>query len=477
MAENDKPVLRFAPSPTGMLHIGGARTALFNWLYARHTGGKFLLRIEDTDRERSTPQAVAAIIDGLSWLGLSWDDEIVYQFSRAQRHRETAEKLLAEGKAYRCYATPAELEEMRNAQRAAGKPIRYDGRWRDRDPAKAPAGAPSVIRLRAPQEGETIVKDVVQGEVRFANDQLDDMILLRSDGTPTYMLAVVVDDFDMGITHIIRGDDHLNNAARQLQLIRALGWPEPLYGHLPLIHGPDGAKLSKRHGAQAVGEYRDMGYLPETMRNYLLRLGWSHGNDEIIPTSQAIAWFNLENIGKSPARLDFKKLDNLNAHYLREAEADALADEITHLIGRRTPPQVLSETARARLIAAMPALKERAKTLVELAQSAEFLFSDGPRQPGEAAARVLTSDARQTNAEFLRLTAEVPWTAAALETTARTFAETKGLKLGQVAQPLRAALTGQTTSPPIFAMLEVLGKEESVKRISAFASRPGVHKD
>ena len=469
MAENQKPVLRFAPSPTGMLHIGGARTALFNWLYARHTGGHFLLRIEDTDRERSTPEAVAAIIDGLTWLGLNWDDEIVYQFSRVNRHRETAEKLLAEGKAYRCFATAAELEEMRAAQRAAGKPIRYDGRWRNRDPSQAPQGAPSVIRLRAPQTGETIVKDVVQGEVRFANDQLDDMVLLRSDGTPTYMLAVVVDDFDMGITHIIRGDDHLNNAARQLQLIRALGWPEPVYGHVPLIHGPDGAKLSKRHGAQAVGEYRDMGYLPETMRNYLLRLGWSHGNDEIIPTPQAIQWFNLENIGKSPARLDFKKLDNLNAHYLRETDDGTLADEVAHLVGRENPPRVLSPIARTRLVAAMPALKERAKTLVELVQAAEFLFTDGPPTPDEAAAKVLTSEAKRTIGEYLRLVADSPWTGTALEEKARIFAAAKGLKLGQVAQPLRVALTGRTTSPPIFAMLEVLGREESEKRITACA--------
>jgi glutamyl-tRNA synthetase len=467
MAENHKPVLRFAPSPTGMLHIGGARTALFNWLYARHTGGKFLLRIEDTDRERSTPQAVAAIIEGLTWLGLNWDGEIVYQFTRVARHREIAEKLLAEGKAYRCFATAAELDEMRAAQRAAGKPIRYDGRWRDRNASEAPSGAPSVIRLRAPQSGETIVKDVVQGDVRFANEQLDDMILLRSDGTPTYMLAVVVDDYDMGITHIIRGDDHLNNAARQLQLIRALGWPEPVYGHLPLIHGPDGAKLSKRHGAQAVGEYRDMGYLPETMRNYLLRLGWSHGNDEIIPTPQAIEWFNLENIGKSPARLDFKKLDNLNAHYLRETDNGALADEIAHLNG---PSHALSEKARARLIAAMPELKERAKTLVELAQAAEFLFTDGPRELDAAAQKILTPEARRISAEFLQTVGDAPWNGTVLEEKARAFAEAKGLKLGQVAQPLRAAITGRTTSPPIFAMLEVLGKEESVARISAFAT-------
>ncbi len=470
MTEIGKPVLRFAPSPTGMLHIGGARTALFNWLYARHSGGRFLLRIEDTDRERSTPEAVSAIINGLSWLDLTWDNEIVYQFSRAGRHREIAEKLLAEGKAYRCYATPAELEEMRAAQRAAGKPIRYDGRWRDRDPAEAPPGAPFAIRLKAPQTGETIIHDVVQGEVRFANEQLDDMVLLRSDGNPTYMLAVVVDDFDMAITHIIRGDDHLNNAARQLQLIRALGWPEPVYGHLPLIHGPDGAKLSKRHGALAVEAYRDMGYLPETMRNYLLRLGWSHGNEEIIPTTQAIEWFNLDNIGKSPARLDFKKLDNLNAHYIRSMDDKVLADEIAAFLARETPPRRLTDKARSRLIAAMGSLKDRAKTILEFIAGADFLFTDGVRQPDEAAAKVLTDEAKRLNGEFLAATEGAPWSAPVLEEKARELANAKGLKLGQVAQPLRAAATGRTTSPPIFAMLEVLGREESVARIKSFSA-------
>src|SRR6201986_5060823 len=367
MNGNRKPVLRFAPSPTGMLHIGGARTALFNWLYARHTGGTFLLRIEDTDRERSTPEAVAAILNGLEWLGLDWDGQTVYQFARAGRHREIAEQLLKEGKAYRCFATAEELDAMRAEQRAAGRPMRYDGRWRDRDPSEAPAGAPFVVRLKAPQTGETIVHDVVQGDVRFGNEQLDDMVLLRSDGTPTYMLAVVVDDFDMGVTHVIRGDDHLNNAARQLQIIHAMGWPEPVYGHLPLIHGPDGAKLSKRHGALAVEAYRDMGYLPETMRNYLLRLGWSHGDDEIISTDQAIEWFNFESIGKSAARMDYKKLDNLNGHYIRETADATLVAEVIAFLARPTPPVVLSDTARHRLQAAMPGLKERAKTLVELA--------------------------------------------------------------------------------------------------------------
>jgi glutamyl-tRNA synthetase len=470
MTENSKPVLRFAPSPTGYLHIGGARTALFNWLYARHTGGRFLLRIEDTDRERSTPEAVEAILNGLTWLGLNWDDEPLYQFSRAQRHREVAEHLLAEGKAYRCYATPQELDEMRAAQRAAGKPIRYDGRWRERDPKDAPADVPFVIRLKAPRTGETIVHDVVQGDVRYANDQLDDMVLLRGDGTPTYMLAVVVDDFDMGITHVIRGDDHLNNAARQLQIISAMGWPVPVYGHVPLIHGPDGAKLSKRHGALAVEAYRDMGYLPETMRNYLLRLGWSHGDDEIISTEQAIAWFDLANIGRSPARLDFKKLDNLNGHYLRAADDASLAKEVAVFHGRLHPQAPLSARAQERLVKAMPGLKDRAKTLLELDQSAEFLYTDGPRTLDDAAAKILTAEARAANTALLAALSATGWTAAALEGAARDFATANGLKLGQVAQPLRAALTGRATSPPIFAMLEALGRDESVARIKAYAT-------
>jgi glutamyl-tRNA synthetase len=470
MTENKKPVLRFAPSPTGYLHIGGARTALFNWLFARHTGGTFLLRIEDTDRERSTPEAVDAILKGMEWLGLDWDGQTVYQFARASRHRQVAEQLLAEGKAYKCFATAAELDEMRAAQRAAGKPIRYDGRWRDRDPSEAPAGAPFVIRLRAPQTGETIVHDIVQGDVRFANDQLDDMVLLRSDGTPTYMLAVVVDDRDMGVTHIVRGDDHLNNAARQLQIIHAMGWDIPVYAHVPLIHGPDGAKLSKRHGALAVEAYRDMGYLAETMRNYLLRLGWSHGNDETISTDQAIGWFNLESIGRSPARLDFKKLDNLNAHYIRQMPDGALADEIARMLALEKPPRELDARTTERLVRAMPGLKERAKTIVELTASAEFLYTDGPRTLEPEAEKILTPEGRQTLAALTAELAESPWNAAAIEEKARAFADAKSLKLGQVAQPLRAALTGRTTSPPIFQVLEVLGKEESLARLRAYAT-------
>jgi glutamyl-tRNA synthetase len=470
MTQNPKPVLRFAPSPTGMLHIGGARTALFNWLYARHTGGTFLLRIEDTDRERSTPEAVAAILNGMEWMGLNWDGEAIYQFARAARHREVAEQLLAEGKAYRCFATPQELTEMREAQRAAGKPIRYDGRWRDRDPSEAPPGAPSVIRLKARTDGETIVRDLVLGDVRFANDQLDDMVLLRSDGTPTYMLAVVVDDADMGITHVIRGADHLNNAARQLQIIEAMGWPVPVYGHLPLINGPDGQKLSKRHGALAVEAYRDMGYLPETMRNYLLRLGWSHGDDEIIPTARAIEWFDFSAVGKSPARMDYKKLDNLNGHYIRETADAALVAEVTAFAARQTPPRILSEKARERLLAAMPSLKERAKTLVQLDQGAEFLYTDGPRDLDAGAAKILTPEARAVMARTLPALEATDWSGPALEAAARAFAESNGLKLGDVAQPLRAAVTGKTTSPPLFEMLALLGREESLIRLRAYGS-------
>ena len=470
MTQNSKPVLRFAPSPTGMLHIGGARTALFNWRYARHTGGKFLLRIEDTDRERSTPEAVAAILNGMEWMGLDWDGEAIYQFARAARHREVAEQLLARGNAYRCYTTAEELTQMREAQRAAGKPVRYDGRWRNRDASEAPAGVPSVVRLKARDEGETIVHDLVLGDVRFANDQLDDMVLLRSDGTPTYMLAVVVDDFDMGVTHVIRGADHLNNAARQLQIIEAMGWPTPTYGHLPLINGPDGQKLSKRHGALAVEAYRDMGYLPETMRNYLLRLGWSHGDEEIIPTAKAIEWFDFSAVGKSPARMDYKKLDNLNGHYIREAADAVMVAEVTAFAARENPPRILSEQARSRLLAAMPPLKERAKTLVQLDQGAEFLYTDGPRDLDPAAAKILTPEARAVMARTLPALEATDWSGPTLEAAARAFAEAGGLKLGDVAQPLRAALTGKTTSPPLFEMLALLGREESLIRLRAYGN-------
>ena len=470
MTETKKPVLRFAPSPTGYLHLGNARTALFNWLYARHTGGTFLLRIEDTDRERSTDEAVATILNGLEWLGLNWDGQTVYQFARSGRHRQIAEQLLAQGLAYRCYATPQELDEMRQQQRAAGKPVRYDGRWRDRDPSEAPAKAAFVVRLKAPQTGETIVHDVVLGDVVFQNEHLDDMVLLRSDATPTYMLAVVVDDFDMGVTHVIRGADHLNNAARQLQLINALGWSVPIYGHLPMIHGPDGQKLSKRHGAVAVEAYRDMGYLPETMRNYLLRLGWSHGDAEIISTEQAVAWFDLENIQKSPARMDFKKLDNLNGHYIRMTPDDALASEVVSFLARETPPRTLSAEARARLQRAMPALKERAKTLVELIRGSEFLYASGPPALDAAAEKLMLPESRMLIGRLFPKLEASEWSGPALEAEARAFAEAAGVKLGQVAQPLRAALTGRTSSPPLFEMMEVLGREESLSRIRVYAA-------
>jgi glutamyl-tRNA synthetase len=470
MTENKRPVLRFPPSPTGYLHIGGARTALFNWLYAKHTGGTFLLRIEDTDRERSTPEAVAAIFNGLEWLGLNWDGQTTYQSARASRHLELADLLLARDKAYRCFATPAELDEMRAKQRAEGRPVRYDGRWRDRDPSEAPAGTPFVIRLKTEQTGETIVNDLVLGEVRFQNDQLDDMILVRSDGTPTYMLAVVVDDYDGGVTHVLRGADHLNNTPRQLQIIRALGWPEPIYGHVPLIHGPDGAKLSKRHGALAIEAYRDMGYLPETIRNYLLRLGWSHGNDEIISTEQAIKWFNLENIQKSPARMDFKKLDNLNGHYIRGRADESLVSEVEAFLSRETPPRPLDAKARERLKLAMPSLKERAKTLVELIQSADFLYSDGPRVLDASAEKLLSTGSRDLVRRSLSVLEATDWTAARLEEAARNFADAEGLKLGQVAQPLRAAVTGKASSPPLFEMMALLGREESLTRIRAYAA-------
>ncbi|MGE5547238.1 MAG: glutamate--tRNA ligase [Solirubrobacterales bacterium] len=458
-------VTRFAPSPTGYLHIGGGRTALFNWLFARHNGGKFLLRIEDTDRARSTTQAVDAIFEGIEWLGLDWDGDAVFQFARSDRHAEVARKLVEEGKAYYCYCTPEELEKIREEQRAAGKPMRYPGIWRDRDPSEAPKDRPGVVRLKAPQAGETIIADLVQGEVRVANDQLDDMVLLRADGTPTYMLSVVVDDHDMGITHVIRGDDHLTNAFRQTQLYRACGWDTPIFAHIPLIHGPDGAKLSKRHGALGVDAYRDMGYLPEAMRNYLLRLGWSHGDDEIIATEQAIEWFNLESVGRSPSRFDFTKLTALNGHYMRQAEDDRLV-ELTLPFMEKSLGAPVDEAGRARLRAGMTGLKERAKTLIELADSALFYVRPRPLALDEKAQKLLDEDGRNTLAGFVeRIRGVEPWNKESLEEAARVFAEESSLKLGKIAQPLRAALSGSTVSPPIFEVMEVLGRAETLARI------------
>jgi glutamyl-tRNA synthetase len=459
-------VCRFAPSPTGFLHIGGARTALFNWLYARHHGGKFRLRIEDTDRARSTPEAVEAILDGLSWLGLEWDDEVVYQFARAPRHAEVARQLLAEGKAYYCYCTPQELEEMRAKAKAEGRPTNYDRRWRDRDPKDAPPGAAPVIRIKAPLTGQTVIHDQVQGDVVIDNQQLDDMILLRADGTPVYMLSVAVDDHDMGITHVIRGDDHLNNAARQMMLIQAMGWPVPAYAHIPLIHGPDGAKLSKRHGALGVDAYRDMGYLPEALRNYLLRLGWSHGDEEIIPTGKAIEWFDLDAVGRSAARFDFAKLANLNGHYIRETPNDRLVDLILPRLEAAIGSGI-DAAGRQRLIAGMDGLKPRAKTLVELAEIAAFYVRPRPLPIGEAAAKQLDTAARgRLLALRQSLTAVEDWNAATLEAVVRSAAETAGAKLGAYAQPLRAALTGSVTSPPIFEVMQALGKAESLARLA-----------
>ena len=456
-------VTRFAPSPTGFLHIGGARTALFNWLFARHHGGRFLLRIEDTDRKRSTPEAIEAIKNGLRWLELDWDGEEVYQFSRADHHAALARQLLEDGKAYHCYASPEELQAMRETARAEGRPMRYDGRWRDRPASDAPEGVKPVVRLKMPQSGEITIEDLVQGAVTVANDQLDDMVLLRADGTPTYMLSVVVDDHDMAVTHVIRGDDHLTNAFRQYQLYLALGWTPPAFAHIPLIHGADGAKLSKRHGALGVEAYRDeMGYLPEALRNYLLRLGWGHGDDEIISTQQAIEWFDLSGVGKSPSRFDFAKLDNLNGIYLREAETDRLVKALADIYGDKLDP-----TGRARLQAGMDGLKARAKNLLELSELAEFYISPRPLTLNAKAEKALSDEARSLLSRLLpHFQALSVWDEEAIDATVRTFAETEAVKLGAVAQPLRAALTGSNISPGIFEVAAILGRDEALARIA-----------
>ncbi len=462
---NQDVVTRFAPSPTGFLHIGGARTALFNWLFTRHHGGTFRLRIEDTDRARSTEEAITAILDGLRWLELDWDDEVFYQSERAGRHAEVANGLLTAGKAYRCYCTPEELQEMRAKARAEGSARLYDGHWRDRDPTEAPAGVDPVIRLKMPLTGETVIQDAVQGEVTVPNAQLDDMVLLRADGTPTYMLSVVVDDHDMEITHVIRGDDHLTNAFRQTQLFRAAGWAEPVFAHIPLIHGPDGAKLSKRHGALGIEAYRDLGYLPQALRNYLLRLGWSHGDDEIIPTDQAIAWFDLSGVNKAAARFDFDKLNSLNAHYLRETD-DAVLVELIRPRLEGALGGTLDEARLSRLERGMPGLKERAKTLAELADNAMFYVADRPLAFDDKAQKILSDlDAQVLLNELIPVfEGQEDWSEEGIETTARHFAEMQGVKLGKIAQPLRAALTGTTTSPGIFEVVAVLGPEEFMAR-------------
>ena len=463
-------ITRFAPSPTGYLHIGGARTALFNWAFARGQNGKMLLRIEDTDRERYTTGAVDAILDGLTWLGLTWDGEAVSQFERADRHREVALELVKRGKAYHCYCTPEELDAMRAKAEAEKRPIRYDGTWRDRDASEAPAGVKPVIRFRAPQEGETVINDHAQGRVVIPNKDLDDLIILRSDGNPTYNLSVVVDDHDMGVTHIIRGVDHLTNAARQTQIYLAMDWAAPSMTHVPLIHGPDGAKLSKRHGALGVEAYREMGYLPAALRNYLARLGWSHGDDEIFSTEQLVEWFALDGIGKSAARFDFAKLENLNGYYIRHTgDAELLAAFtafLPHVAGGAEMLAQIDDAMKAKLLKAMPGLKERAKTLVELKSSAAYLFAQRPIQPDEKALKLLTDNGRSANTKSYSVLSNVEvWKAAELETALKTFAFETGEKLGNLAQPLRAALTGTSTSPGIFDVLEVLGRDESLARI------------
>lgn len=465
-------VTRFAPSPTGFLHIGGARTALFNWLFAKHHGGKMLLRIEDTDRARSTQEAVDALMDGLSWLGLDWDGEPISQFSRVDRHKEIVDQMLENGTAYRCYSTPEEVDAMREKARAEGRPPRYDGTWRDKGASEAPEGIDPVIRLKAPQDGETVVDDMVQGRVVIPNKDLDDFVLLRSDGTPTYMLAVVVDDHDMGITHIIRGVDHLTNAARQTLIFDANGWDVPKMAHIPLIHGPDGAKLSKRHGATGAEAYRALGYLPQAMRNYLARLGWSHGDEEIMSLEDMIKWFGMDAVGQSAARFDFKKLENLNGHYMRATDDAELLEHwkvyLAHADDGAAVLEWLSDAANAQTArTALPGLKERAKTLVELTDSASYLWRQRPLENDEKAIKILTDDARAILGDLNSVLSGVAdWEAEPLEVAVKAFAEDKDLKLGKVAQPLRAALTGRGTSPGIYDVLTALGRDESLARIA-----------
>ena len=467
----DAPVVtRFAPSPTGYLHIGGARTALFNWLYARHTGGSFLLRIEDTDRQRSTPEATDAIFAGLSWLGLDWDGEAVSQVSRTARHAEVARAMLERGTAYRCFATTQEIDAFRAAAKAEGRPPLFRSPWRDADAATWP-DAPCVVRLKAPRTGETTVADLVQGAVTWKNETLDDLILLRSDGAPTYMHAVVVDDHDMGVTHVIRGDDHLTNAARQTLIYRAMDWDTPVFAHLPLIHGPDGAKLSKRHGALGVEAYRDLGFLPEAMRNYLARLGWSHGNDEFFTTEQAIAWFDLKHLGKAPARFDFSKLTHLSGQHIRAADDAALLEEIeAYLASQQRPP--LTERQRTALLRAMPGMKERAKTIPELIEMARFLFATRPIGTDAAAARLLDPDARAMLGRLTSRLQHASWSISDLEACVREFATLEGMGLGKVAQPARAALTGRSVSPSVFDMMDILGRDETLARLGDIANTP-----
>jgi len=466
-------VTRFAPSPTGFLHIGGARTALFNWLFTRRYGGQFLLRIEDTDRKRSTEEAMQAIFNGLKWLELDWDGEPVLQFTRQERHAVVARRMIAAGYAYYCYCLPEELEHMRERARAEKRPMRYDGTWRDRDPADAPEGVPPVVRLKAPQSGETTIADLVQGTITVANIELDDMVLLRADGTPTYMLSVVVDDHDMGVTHIIRGDDHLNNAFRQAQVFKAMGWELPEFGHIPLIHGADGMKMSKRHGAIGVDAYADMGFLPEAMRNYLFRLGWSYGGQEIISTEKAVDLFDIANVNRSAVRFDMPRLLNLNGHYIREADNTRLVTLIVPFL-ERDFKQAVDDRARERLLAGMDGLKTRAKDLVELAGSAVFYCRDGVQPLNDKAEKLLDAAARQRLGVLVeRLDGVAEWSEDTLQKAAKALAEEYGVKLVEIAQPLRAAVTGSNMSPSMFEVMRILGRDETLLRLRAYAKAAG----
>lgn len=465
---SDQVVTRFAPSPTGFLHIGGARTALFNWLYARGRGGKFLLRIEDTDRERSTPEATAAILQGMEWLGLDHDGDVISQFDGAARHAEVAHQLLAEGKAYKCFSTQDEITAFREQARAEGKSTLFRSPWRDADESSHP-DAPFAIRIKAPQDGTTVIRDQVQGDVTIRNDQLDDMILLRSDGTPVYMLAVVVDDHDMGVTHVIRGDDHLNNAARQMMIYEAMGWDIPVWAHIPLIHGPDGKKLSKRHGALGAQEYQAMGYPAAGMRNYLARLGWSHGDDEFFTDAQAKEWFDLDGIGKSPARFDLKKLENLCGQHIAVADDAALRQEIEAYLAAAKLPD-LTETQSGDLERAMYCLKDRARMFPELLEKAHFVLTSRPIEPDEKAAKALASVSDGILNELTPHVQNASWTRDELEQTLNSFAEAKEVKFGKLAGPLRAVLAGRAVTPSVFDMMLVLGKEETLARLSDAAT-------
>lgn len=462
---SESPVItRFAPSPTGFLHIGGARTALFNWLYARAKGGKFLLRIEDTDRARYTPEAAQAILNGLSWLGLDWDEEPTSQHARAARHQQVAQELLANGNAYKCYSTVEEIDAWREAAKAEGNQGPFPSPWRDVDPASAP-DLPFVVRLKTPRQGGVVVKDKVQKKVSWAASSFDDLVLLRSDGSPTYMLAVVVDDHDMGVTHIIRGDDHLINAGRQTLIYQAMDWPIPTFAHIPLIHGEDGKKLSKRHGATGVEEYAEMGYPPQAMRNYLARLGWSHGNDELFSTQQAIEWFDFDGLGKSPSRLDFKKLDNVSAHHIKTMTDAELCDAIHRFLTLTNQPALSAEHSDALSRAAF-SLKDRSKKLTDVLAKAHFVLTQRPIEQDAASAEILSTVSNGIQKRLTDALQDASWTHESLMQASSAVAEAENMKLGQIAQILRAVLSGRVVSPSVFDMMEILGRDETLARLT-----------